>query len=231
MDLFIEQHDILRWFHVICVAYWLGGEWGVFNACTNVAKADLPLEERERALQTAYNIDIMPRSAIIWLLPAGFHMANDLGLSPVTGIGVPIVWALTALWWTLIFIIYKQRGSPLGIKLHHVDDSLRFLVIPALIITGSYMLITGTNPTTGEALPVAWFSVKLTLFGSILIIGLIMRFVMVGWVKNFISIRADGPSAVIDGRIHSTLMMTRKFAYLYWLLIGTMAFIGVTKPF
>ena len=215
MDLMIEPHDILRWFHVLCVAYWLGGEWGVFNACTNVARSDLPLDERERALQTAYNIDIMPRSAIIWLLPAGFHMADNYGLSPVTGIGVPIVWAIVAAWWCLIFSTYKLKGTPLGIK---------------LILVGSYMLVTGTNPTTGEEIPAAWFSVKMTLFGCILIIGLIMRFVMVGWVKNFISLKVNGPSAAIDGSIHATLMMTRKFAYLYWVLIATMAFIGVTKP-
>lgn len=230
MDIVIAPHDILRWFHVICAAYWLGGEWGVFNACTNVARTDLPLDERERALNVAYNIDIMPRSAIIWLLPAGFHMADNYGLSPVTGMGVNIVWGLVAAWWCLIFSTYKLKGTPLGIKLHHIDDGIRFFVIPALISVGSYMLITGTNPTTGETLAQSWFAVKMTLFGSILIIGLIMRFVMVGWVKDFISLKADGASAAIDGKIYSTLMMTRKLAYLYWVLIGTMAFIGVTKP-
>ena len=61
----IMMHDVLRWLHVIFAAYWLGGEWGVFNASTNVANAKLSFEDRMRHMETAYRIDILPRSAII----------------------------------------------------------------------------------------------------------------------------------------------------------------------
>lgn len=35
LGLDIPLHGILRWFHIILVAYWLGGEWDVFNAATH----------------------------------------------------------------------------------------------------------------------------------------------------------------------------------------------------
>ena len=75
----IPLHDILKWAHIILAGYWLGGEWGVFNASTNVVNRDLTLEERRRHMTTAVMIDIVPRSCIIWLLPVGFHLANTIG--------------------------------------------------------------------------------------------------------------------------------------------------------
>ncbi|RMB12216.1 hypothetical protein [Eilatimonas milleporae] len=230
-DIAIYSHDVLRWMHVIFAAYWLGGEWGVFNASTNVAKADLSLEERLRHMETAYRIDIMPRSSIIWLLPVGFHMADNLGLSPVSGMWVNVVWAATALWWLLIWMAFRARGTQRGIMLTELDDKIRFVVIPALILTGGYMLVTGNMAFGGEELPMFWFATKLSLFGFILIIGLLLRFTMKDWAVGFNRLKAEGPKPEINDIFTTTLSRARKYAYVYWIGIGTMAFIGVTKPF
>ena len=40
--------DVLRWVHIICMVYWLGGEWGVFQTSYHVTNHRLPLEERKR---------------------------------------------------------------------------------------------------------------------------------------------------------------------------------------
>jgi len=227
----VPFHDVLRWFHIILVAYWLGGEWGVFNASTMVARSDLDLDERLRHMETAYRIDILPRSAIVWLLPVGFHMADNYGLSPITGMFIPLVWALTLAWWGLIFAAFMARGTKRGVALTEFDDKIRFIVIPSLIIVGAYMLFTGIIPTTGEEVGQYWLAAKVTLFGCIMIIGLLLRFTMKNWAVAFFRLREEGSKPDIEEIFTTTLARARIYAYIYWVSIGTMAFIGVTKAF
>ncbi len=227
----IPLHDVLRWFHIILVAYWLGGEWGVFNAATNVADGSLSLDERLRAMELVYRIDIVPRSAIIWLLPVGFHMADNYGLSPVTGGYVTLVWVLTLAWWMLILAAFRARGTPKAIKLTGIDNRLRYAVIPALILVGGYMLVTGKIPTTGDDVSQYWLATKVTFFGFILIIGLLLRHTMKEWAVGFMRLRTEGSTPKINEIFTRSLAQARIYAYVYWVCIGTMAFIGVTKAF
>lgn len=67
----MEEVLVLRWLHIIAMVYWLGGEWGVFQTSYNVINRNLSLEERRRHMETAYRIDILARTGIIMLLPAG----------------------------------------------------------------------------------------------------------------------------------------------------------------
>lgn len=218
-------HDILRWMHVIFAAYWLGGEWGVFNASTNVANAKLTFDERMRHMDVAFKIDILPRSSIILLLPVGFHMAANLGVSPLTGIWVPIIWVAVLLWWGLMLMAYRHRGTDLGMTLTNFDTRIRYFVIPALMISGLMSLFTGAPYTA------LWFAAKLSIFSFLLIIGLYLRYVMKAWVVSFRKIAAEGSTPEVEKVITDTLARARILAYIYWVGIATVAFLGIAKPF
>ncbi len=228
----IPFHDVLRWAHIILAAYWLGGEWGVFNASTFVADRTLTLEERRRHMKTAVMIDILPRSAIIWLLPVGFHMANNYGLSPISGNWVYVAWVATAAWWWfLIWGAFKNAGTEKYVRLTQIDNKIRWVLIPSLMFAGLYTIFTGNVLFTGEEAGQYWFGFKMAFFGFILIIGLYLRYVMTDWVGAFRKLEADGPNDEVEDHIYGTLQQARKAAYLYWVSIGTMAFVGVTKAF
>ncbi|WND03487.1 hypothetical protein QGN29_03760 [Temperatibacter marinus] len=230
-DYSIMLHDILRWLHVILVAYWLGGEWGVFNASTNVANPDLTLEERWRHINTSVMIDILPRSAIIWLMPVGFHMADNLGVSPVSGIWVIVVWLLTAVWWYgLIWQAFKNRGTDKYVHLTQIDNKIRWVVIPSLIVAGFYNFFTGDVFITGTDAGGNWFGFKMAFFGWVLIIGLYLRYIMTDWVICFKKLEA-GPDPEVEAHITETLRKGKLTAYVYWVSISTIAFVGVTKFF
>lgn len=218
-------HDILRWMHVIFAAYWLGGEWGVFNASTNVANAKLSFDERMRHMDVAFKIDILPRSSIILLLPVGFHMAANLGVSPITGIWVPVIWVAVLLWWGLMLMAYRHRGTDLGMTLTNFDTRIRYFVVPALMISGLMSLFTGAPYTA------LWFAAKLSIFSFLLIIGLYLRYVMKAWVVSFRKIAAEGSTPEVEKVITDTLARARILAYIYWVGIATVAFLGIAKPF
>lgn len=223
--MYLDQHLVLKWMHIIAMAYWLGGEWGVFNASRPIVNPALSLDERRRHMETAYRIDIIPRTGIILVLPLGLHMGYDLGVQPLGGWWLVGMWIFVAFWVALALSAFFKRGTDIGIRLTKIDEAIRYVVIPALFFTGVYSLVTG-GPLTAY-----WYAAKVTLFSGLLVIGLILRFVMRDWVMAFRQLVSGGPNAEIEKRLTAIMAFSRKLAYLYWAGIITMAFLGTVKPF
>jgi hypothetical protein len=220
----IPPHLILKWAHIIAVVYWLGGEWGVFQTSFNILNPGLSLEERRRHLETAYRIDILARTGILLLLPLGFEMGYDLGANPFGDLVVP-VWALSIAWLTLTWSAFIKRETDTGILLTRIDERIRYVVIPLLFATALWSLITG-GPFTAK-----WFAAKVLIYSLLLCMGLILRFVMRHWTTLFRELAVRGRVPELERRLAREGALTRVMAYFYWIGIGSVAFIGVTKPF
>lgn len=220
----IPLHLVLKWAHIVAMVYWLGGEWGVFQTSYNVTNPRLTLDERKRHLETAYRIDIIARSGIILLLPLGFHMGYNLGAHPFGDLVAP-VWFVMLAWLALTWSAFLKRETDLGITLTVLDERLRYLLIPLLFGTAAYSLATG-HPFMAD-----WFSAKVLLYSLLLVIGLGLRFVMRHWTTIFREIAIHGPTPALEGQLQREIALSRVMAYVYWIGIGTTAFLGVTKPF
>jgi len=214
----------LKWAHIIAMAYWLGGEWGVFNASRPITDTKLSLEERKRHMETAYRIDILPRTGIILLLPLGLHMGAIISAQPLKGPWIVGMWVFVAFWLSITYSAFFNRGTDLGVKLTKIDESFRYFIIPALLGFGIYSLINGAPFTQ------PWYAAKAALFGVTLIIGLMLRFIMRHWVMLFRQI-AEGPNPEAEARLDRELAFGRGLAYVYWIVIGTVAWFGVAKPY
>jgi hypothetical protein len=221
----ISSHLILKWAHIIAMVYWLGGEWGVFQTSYHVTNPRLPLEERRRHMETAYRIDILARLGIILLLPIGLHMGHNFGVQPLGGGWLLLMWILTAGWVSLALAAFVKRGTDAGIRLTIWDDRIRYVLIPVLMITAISSLAVG-KPFLAN-----WYATKVLIYSGLLVIGLILRFVMRHWTETFRQLAAGGPNAQLEARLTREINLSRKLAYLYWVGIGTVAFIGVTKFF
>jgi len=220
----IAVHLVLKWAHILCLVYWLGGEWGVFQTSYNVTNPRLPLDERRRHLETAYRIDILARSGIILLFPLGFHMGADLGAHPFAD-AVPVVWLASLAWLTLTWSAFFARETDRGIRLTRIDEWLRYVLIPVLLYAAVKSLLVGA-PFSAR-----WFAAKVLIYALLLVIGLVLRFVMRHWTTIFRTLAVHGPDAGLEARLAREIRLARGLAYLYWIGIGTTAFIGVTKPF
>jgi hypothetical protein len=220
----IPLHYILKWAHIVAMVYWLGGEWGVFQTSYNVTNPKLSLEERKRHLETAYRIDILARTGIIMLLPLGFHMGYNLGAHPFENLIVP-VWIVMLAWLSLTWAAFFTRETDLGITLTRIDERLRYILIPVLFVTSVMSLLNG-SPFTAN-----WFSAKVLLFSLLLIIGLGLRFIMRHWTTIFREIAVQGATPALEARLRHEIQFARLMAYVYWIGIGTVALIGVAKPF
>lgn len=224
--MFITELAVLRWLHIIAMVYWLGGEWGVFQTSRHVIDRQLSMEERRRHMETAYRIDILARTGIILLLPLGLHMGNVWGVQPLGGAWLWLMWALSAGWLALCWAAFVYRETDRGIRLTVWDERIRYLVIPALLISAALSLF-GYGPFeagTGQK----WFSWKVLIYGLLLIIGLQLRYIMREWTELF-RVLAAGPNAEAESTLEKSLRFGKRLAYVYWIGIATVAFFGATK--
>jgi hypothetical protein len=224
----IQSLAVLRWLHIVCMVYWLGGEWGVFNSSTYVVDRKLSMEERRRHMQTAYRIDILARSGIILLLPLGLHMGYIWGAQPLGGDWLTGMWVLALAWWGLCLAAFFYRNSDTGITLTKIDEGIRFFVIPALMLSAIGTLL-GYGPF-GTAEGQLWYASKVLLYSFALVIGLYLRFVMREWQEKF-RVLAQGPNPKVEATLERSLRRSKLIAYLYWIIILSVAFLGATKPF
>ena len=213
----------LKWAHIIAMAYWLGGEWGVFNVSRPIQDTELGLEERQRQMETAYRIDILPRTGIILLLPLGLHMGALLNLQPLQGPWIVGIWILAAAWLSITLGASLKRGTDLGERLTKIDVSIHYVIIALLLIFGIYSVVTGW-PFTAP-----WYAAKTALYGVALVIALIVRIIMRSWPDLFRAI-ASGSNAEADARLQGRVALGRRLAHVNWMVIVVVAYLGVAKP-
>lgn len=223
----ITEHEILVWLHILAMVYWLGGEWGVFQSSYNVANPNLTLDERRRHMETAYRIDILARTGIVLLLPLGLHMGYNLGAQPWGGNFLVIMWVLTIAWLGLTWSAFVKRETDAGVALTLWDERIRYVLIPLLAITAILSLINGA-PFTQD-----WYSTKVLLYSFALVIGLGLRFIMRHWTGIFreLAVATEAQRPPLETRLAKELSYGRGMAYVYWITIGTIALLGVAKPF
>ncbi|MGB5626968.1 MAG: hypothetical protein WBM61_14610 [Woeseiaceae bacterium] len=213
----------LKWAHIIAMAYWLGGEWGVFNASRPITNTKLSLEERQRHMELTYRIDILPSTGIILLLPLGLHMGALLNLQPLQGPWIVGMWVFAAGWLSISYGALFNRGTELGVKLTRIDESFRYVVILLLLIFGIYSIVSGWP----FAAP--WYAAKATLYGIALIIGLLLRIILRNWMPLF-RVIAAGPNPEAEANLDKQLAFGRGLAYINWINIATITYLGVAKP-
>lgn len=219
---------ILKWVHILAMVYWLGGEWGVFQTSYKVIDRSLPLAERRRHMDTAYKIDILARSGIILLLPLGLHMGVLWTIVPRVEGFLPAMWLLTALWLGLCWAAFLFRETDRGIRLTRIDEAIRFLLIPLLVIV-SISSLAGHGPFKAGA-GLNWYSAKVLVYAGMLVIGLKLRFIMREWTVMFRRLDAEGANPAVEARLERSIRIGRTLAYFYWVGIASVCFLGTVKP-
>lgn len=210
--------------HVLLFAYWLGADWGVYVTSRYVADPALPIAERRRFLQAAFRIDLLPRISFTLLLPVGVQIAAFYGAWPFGVLFVPAVWAFALAWLALNVAGYLRSGTPLGDRLRTWDQSIRHLLAPALIVLGMWSLITG------YPVKPLFIALKLTVFGVMIVTGLVLRAIMKNWAVGFRRLATEGPGEAIDAIFQGSLVRARYIAYFMWSLSAIMAVLGIVKP-
>jgi hypothetical protein len=226
----LNELDILRWMHILAMVYWLGGEWGVFQTSYHVTNSALSLDERKRHMETAYRIDILARTGIVLLFPLGLHMGKIYGFIPVLDVpgALTAMWIFFLTWLGMTWAAFIKRETDIGIRITRGEELLRYPLIGAIIIL-SVMAFMGNGPVQSDV-GTYWYPAKMILYAFTLCIGLFLRFVMRQWTVYFRALAA-GPDAAIQAKLDKEIAQARLAAYVYWITISGICFLGATKPF
>ena len=225
----ITELAVLKWLHILAMVYWLGGEWGVFQTSYYVINRKLPMDERKRHMNTAYKTDILARTGILLLFPLGFHMGTFWGVQPLGGAWVAACWIFFALWIGLAWAAFFKRETDTGILLTRIDEWIRFLFIP-LILVAAIASLLGYGPF-GAGPMQKWFPLKVLLFSFMLMIGLKLRFIMREWTMLFRVLAREPDNSEAEETLERSIRVGRGLAYVYWVGIASVGFLGAVKPF
>ncbi|MGN0857803.1 MAG: hypothetical protein ACI4NW_01280 [Stenotrophomonas sp.] len=221
----MEHHIYLVYAHLLLFAYWLAPDWGVYVTSSYVARADLPLAERQRFLQAALRIDLVPRSCLILLLPLGLQLASNMQLIALPAAAMPWIWAAGIAWLLLSWAVYRHQADALGQRLKRIDHGIRIALASVLIGCGSWALLSG------QGVYVAWLAAKLIGFGVLLLLGLVLRRIMGGWADGFARLQREGSTPATEALFRNSLARARPIVWVFWLTSAAMAFTGLVKPF
>ncbi|HET6563987.1 MAG TPA: hypothetical protein VFG52_01135 [Xanthomonadales bacterium] len=220
---------VLKWVHILAMVYWLGGEWGVFQTSYFVVNRKLSMEERRRHMHTAYKIDILARTGILLLFPLGFHMGHFWGVQPFGGVWLWVNWIVFGVWLAICWAAFIYRETDRGIKLTLIDERIRFVFIP-LILVAAVSSLLGYGPFEAGQMQ-KWYSAKVLIFGLLLMIGLKMRFIMREWTMLFRVLDKQPGNTEAEATLERSIRFGRGLAYVYWVGIASVGFLGAVKPF
>jgi hypothetical protein len=138
------------------------------------------------------------------------------------------MWMFVAGWLALCWAAFFRRETDLGLTLTKIDEAIRYVLIPAILITGISSLL-GHGPFEASE-GMRWYASKLTLYGFTLCIGLGLRWIMRRWTTRF-RVLALGPDPVQEAALEREIGYGRMMAYVYWVTISGICFLGTVKPF
>lgn len=215
----------MAFIHVFLFVYAIGGDVAVHYIGKYITRSELSLEERIRVRDLRFIVDMTARSSLVLLLAVGFTLAQLYG-SPITGIWLLLLWVADLAWLGLVWLVYFNKGTAKGARLQRLDMSIRYMVIGAMAAFGTYCLVTG------EFITHKWLAVKIILFAAILLNGVWIRRIAIRWQGAFDLVLADGDSRARGEKMLVEINgMANRAAFLIWLLVVLMAFLGEVKPF
>ncbi|MCS6948185.1 MAG: hypothetical protein NZM12_11265 [Steroidobacteraceae bacterium] len=220
----MSGYAIWQYVHILLFVYWLGADLGVFFAARYVARADLPTPERLRFLELLLTVDMGPRTALILMVPVGFVLATQLGLTPFAAPWLPLIWIVAVAWLALTWRLFWLGRDPRAQSWTRIDYWLRVVVAALFVSLGL------TSLATSRPVPVDWLAVKMLLFGIVVVLGLLLRTTIRDWAVGFERLRDPGQVETGNALIRSAYRRATRLAHTLWLLIAIIALLGVTKP-
>ena len=220
-------YPLVRWAHVLVMGYWLGSEL-VINAASHYVTrtTSLPPAERIRLWDFVLDVDQHVRNAMIMSVPLGFSLAAWLGLSPITGGALVLLWIASALWFWFMWLVHWRRKSPAGRALAAWDWRIRYLLIAAFAGSGAWSL------ATGWPFPARWLALKVLLFAGAISCGLAVRhYIRVAYAEALPAIEAGRAGPVENEAFRVAIVKGTWVLVALWVLLFVIGALGALKPF
>ncbi|MEZ5564882.1 MAG: hypothetical protein R3F24_04910 [Gammaproteobacteria bacterium] len=211
--------------HILMFVFWVGTDMGVFVAARKSADARLPFVTRVTLLHLALRIELLPRTMWKAALPLGAVLSRDLGLLPISGTGLALLWIFSIVWWAISMAGAWWYDKPHGHRLARITSWLTGLVGVALIVAAITSWL-GAGPFVQNA---PWLHLKVGLYGliNLMVIWMLAAFDPLG--AAFGRLAVEGSKPEIESIISNTMSKSTLIIWATYLLIVLVGFLGTTK--
>ncbi|MBU2980037.1 hypothetical protein [Alteromonas sp. C1M14] len=210
----------VKYLHLLCLVYWLGGDLGTFIAGRFVINEKLSASARVVATKILLACDQGPRFAMPLTLPSGMQLAYLMGVFAVPVWFMFVVWLLGLGWLATLMALHFTTAQAKG-PLTLLDGLLRKSVCFSCLGYGIYSLIFTTSLT------VNWAGYKLTLFGVTVLMGLIIRVKLKPFLAVYGDLVADRVSGETNQAIKQGIDGATPYVKVIWLVLFINTAIGL----
>lgn len=217
----MDWQDFWKLLHVLTFVYWVGADLGVFYAARIVVNPKYSPETRATILKLLAWIDMIPRYMLILTFPVGATLAANLGISPIDGVWLYLVWIAAIAWVFMVWQIHHREGTDAAAKLTRLDLFLRLVFIAALAIPAITSL-AGAGPYATD-----WLPIKILLFAGAVACGVGIRVTFTPFVAAFGTLMREGSSPPVEMQMSRSLSHAVPFVLGIWILAAITAFVGM----
>jgi phage-related holin len=221
----MSSYELLLYVHLLLFVYWLGADVGVFGLALAMKNSSYSVDQRTLLMRMSLTIDMVPRMAMIAVSPVGLHLASRSGLVTVPAWLFALIWLLAVIWMIGEWRAFRLMGRP---------EAVRFYIANGLIMIVACFGWLGfglASMLNGAPFAALWLAVKVALAGSVFLVSTLMA-VFYAPVEGMLGeIREQGSSPALEARIVRQINRGAFWTLTLFLLLATIAFLGLVKPF
>ncbi|HPF27428.1 MAG TPA: hypothetical protein P5528_10205 [Steroidobacteraceae bacterium] len=221
----MTTYSLWLYFHIMLVVFSLGPDIAVFSASQYAKNTSLSVEARATLMKLGGFLDLFPRTSFALFLPVGMHLARGMDLYPVTPTMLAIAWLITLTWIVMIFVIYRNEGKPLAIRLTMVQTVYQLVIGAVFVAIGLQSLVTGAPLAAG------WFALKMLLFGLMFWTAMAVEIAYRPLFIPYLEILQFGSTPERERLFRKYVNRALIGVFVIYLEVAGMAFLGATKPF
>ena len=224
----IGIYEVMLFLHLVFFVYWLGPDWGVYVLSPRVWDSSVSVAERRRWAATLVRLSQISRNSLILLIPVGVTLAWELGVSSLDASHVLVLWIASLAWVAVSVGMYHLKGTETGQTLTTIDQTLRYILIPLLLLLGGMSILQGV-PFDQH-----WVGAKLMIFAFLLVNSIQQRNIALKWMAALADIEtatSDDEREKGEAVFKKTGPRSKFNAYLTWTGTLIIAFLGTTKIF
>jgi hypothetical protein len=223
----LSDYVLWKLAHVLLLVYWLGADLAVYYTSRHVCDASSSVPARLVALKIMLFVDLLPRFALVLMLPVGLSLAASANWITLHSPALAFIWLIGVGWLALVWSIHHWQGRALTTTLTRFDFALRIVVILALL---TLIAVDATDRVqVFNAAP--WLGLKLGLFALCVFAGLMIRLALKPFAPAFAEIAKNGSQPGPEAALKRSIAKVKPWVFLIWIALIAAAWIGLAKPY
>lgn len=217
--------DAVLILHILVFGAWLGTDLATFYLSRRVLDTDPELPTRAHLAKVMLGVEVIARLCLPTTLVLGLTLAIDLGYLSVDQWWILPIWLLGGLWVAMVWAIHRDGGSggP-AVALTGLDLWVRSAVCLVVLASGLVTVIGG------EPFSVLWLGIKLLAFGTIMAIGIRVRFLLRPFSAAFGDLMTNGSSPEREAAVRVSLRRAYPYVITIWAMLSLAVAMAVVRP-